>query len=48
MLIDQKTLSIWLGESESTIEKWRRKSGDGPDPIFKKGKISYRVGTVKE
>ena len=47
-LINQKVLAEWLGESESTIEKWRRKKGDGPDPIFKKGKISYRVGTVRE
>lgn len=47
-LINQKVLADWLGESESTIEKWRRKKGDGPDPIFKKGKVSYRVGAVRE
>lgn len=47
-LINQTVLAQWLGESESTIEKWRRKKGDGPDPIFKKGKVSYRVGAVRE
>ncbi|SDK24166.1 hypothetical protein SAMN05192566_0773 [Methylophilus rhizosphaerae] len=45
--INQEVLAEWIGESESTIEKWR-KLQKGPNATYKGKKVIYEVGTVRE
>ena len=46
--IDPETLGEWLGESPSTLEKWRFNPGDGPEFTKKKKNVSYQVQHVRE
>ena len=46
-LINQKVLAEWIGESESTIEKWR-KLQKGPIATYKGKKVIYEVGAVRD
>lgn len=46
-LIDQKILADWIGESESTIEKWRKKA-EGPIITYKNKKVAYMVKDVRD
>lgn len=46
-LIDEQKLADWLGESVSTIQKWRVK-GDGPKFVKNPKSIRYKVGDVRD
>lgn len=48
LIIDDKLLSNWLGESVKTIQNWRMKRGYGPKFVKKTGKVGYRVGDVRD
>ena len=45
-LIDTATLSEWIGETTSSLYKWRYE-GKGPKYISKPRYIAYRVGDVR-
>lgn len=46
-LINEETLAEWLGESTSTIQKWRVK-GDGPSFVRSPKSVRYAVGAVRD
>lgn len=48
LIVDEKLLSQWLGESVKTIQNWRMKKGSGPKYVKKTGRVGYRVGDVRD
>ncbi|MFM0455060.1 hypothetical protein PQR21_32175 [Paraburkholderia nemoris] len=46
-LIDETTLADWLGESVSTLQKWRV-SGNGPKFVKNPKSVRYQVGAVRD
>ncbi len=46
-VIDEETLSKWIGESVSTLQKWRV-TGKGPQATKKPKNIGYQVGHVRD
>ena len=46
-LIDEDTLAEWLGESPSTLQKWRVKGG-GPNYVRSPKSVRYAVGAVRD
>jgi hypothetical protein len=46
-IISEDEVGDWIGESTSTLQKWRV-SGKGPKFIKKPKNVGYRVGDVKE
>ena len=46
-LIDEETLAEWLGESSSTLQKWRVKGG-GPHYVRSPKSVRYAVGAVRD
>lgn len=46
-VIDEETLAKWIGESVSTLQKWRV-TGKGPLATKKPKNIGYQVGHVRE
>jgi hypothetical protein len=47
-VIDQDTLAEWINESPSTLEKWRMTNNTGPQATYKKKRVGYQVGKVRE
>ena len=47
-VIDQDTLAEWINESPSTLEKWRMTNNAGPQATYKKKRVGYQVGKVRE
>jgi predicted DNA-binding transcriptional regulator AlpA len=46
-LIDEEALAEWLGESTSTLQKWRVKGG-GPNFVRTPKSVRYSVGAVRD
>ncbi|WP_034300066.1 AlpA family transcriptional regulator [Herbaspirillum sp. RV1423] len=46
-LIDEEALADWLGESTSTLQKWRL-TGKGPKFVKKPKNVAYKVGDVRD
>lgn len=46
--IDPETLGEWLGESPSTLEKWRSRSGSGPEFTKLNKNVRYQVKHIRE
>jgi hypothetical protein len=46
-LIDETMLADWLGESVSSLQKWRV-SGNGPKFVKNPKSVRYRVGGVRD
>jgi predicted DNA-binding transcriptional regulator AlpA len=46
-LIDEETLAEWLGESASSLQKWRLK-GAGPNFVKGPKSVRYSVGAVRD
>lgn len=47
LIINEQLLADWIGDSISTIQKWRTKK-EGPKYVKKVGSIGYRVGDVRD